>query len=160
MKKILCRVLSLALLAAMLMPAFCTAALAANVCSAVYGSTARSCTFTVKTDSGFILGQKITLTQSKGTAKGKWMYDDKYYSSWGLYRVTVERVSGSGKVPAEKTWYGRDCTLSLGKNTTYRITVTPLNNEMYTKHMFFLFYGWSRNATWSVKKTTHITLCQ
>ena len=160
MKKLFRRILVVSLLATLLLAVFSSAALAGNVCSEIKGSPRKTTSFTVTTGSGWLLGQKITLTQQKGTALGQYCgHYNKPYSTYGYFYVTIQRISGSGKTPSPISWYGKNCSISLGKNSTYKITVEPLDESMYMKHIFRGFKEWKSYPVWSVKKVRNITLC-
>ena len=101
MKKLFRRILVVSLLATLLLAVFSSAALAGNVCSEIKGSPRKTTSFTVTTGSGWLLGQKITLTQQKGTALGQYCgHYNKPYSTYGYFYVTIQRISGSGKTPS------------------------------------------------------------
>ena len=171
-KKIVTRVAAAVLAACMLFGSASAATTqevqAANLCSTVYGSLRNTVTFKVTTGSGWITGQSITLNQSKGTAyNGNYGWGGSTYQVYGAYSVTIKRIKGSGKVPAGFTWKSGSKRISLGKNSTYQITITPLTETFYynswgkfLKYDHYKFYSnWRNIPTWNVKKTNHVSFC-
>lgn len=140
---------------------FATSAAAANVCTEVRGGPSKSVTFTLTTKRGWT-GQKITLKQSKGKAKGQHWFggQDKTYQVYGTYRVSCTDLS-NGKT-TYKNWYTSSCSLYLKANRTYRITVTwdqGLQHIRYRSLYNGGFYGWVSQPSWWVKSTRNVVLC-
>ena len=140
---------------------------AANVCTSVWGSNSGSKTFEVRTDSGWFNTQYLTLTQTKGTAySGNYAFGtNKTYKVYGAYQVTIKRTKGSGTVPKSFVWKDGSQKIKLGKNSTYKITITPLKSSFYyNSWLNFLKYdnydkNWKMRPQWSIKKTKHVTFC-
>lgn len=160
MKKVMSkRLVSFLLVFVLLLCGVAQSASAANVCRATSGNSSTATSFTVKTKGGLFKG-KLTLTQTKGVAKGlTWAGGyEKTYSLYGQYTVTYKKEGGKQKTAS---WTGKNLTLKLDKNSTYTVTVTPVSNTtLHVKNLYRAgFYGWQRNATWSVNKTKGIQLC-
>ena len=140
---------------------------AANVCTSVSGNLRKSVTFEAKTGSGWLLGQYLTLTQDKGTAyNGNYAWGGKTYNVYGTYQVTITRTKGSGKIPSKFVWNSRTAKIKLGKNSTYKITITPCTSTYdYNSWLKFLRYdydfykNWVVLPYWNIKKTKNVTYC-
>jgi len=172
MKKTLKKLLASALLMAVLLGSFHTNAQAANTCKSISGHLrGKAVTFEVTTGSGWLFGQYLTLSQSKGVAySGNYAFrSGTTYKTYGAYKVTIKRLSGKGAVPKSFVWTGGSTKIKLGKKTKYQITVTPLTDSYYyNKVPHFLKYqnknqfdrNWKTTPIWNVKKTKNITLCR
>ena len=141
---------------------------AANVCTSVYGNLRKTVTFEAKTGSGWLLGQYLTLTQKKGTAyNGNYAWGGKTYSVYGTYWVSIQRTKGSGSIPKGFTWKSGSAKIKLGKNSTYKITITPVTDTFcYNSGIKFLRYdkyefyrNWVSVPYWNIKKTRNVTYC-
>lgn len=137
---------------------------AAKVCQQVTGTPKAKTTFTVKTTSRWLLSDKITFTQSKGTASFKnWVGVDKNRSTYAAYNITYSKIV-NGKVVSTKseTWKDSSHTIKLDKNSTYKITVSPISTDYYTLRMhptWGAFNNWVKTPQWSVKNTKGINSC-
>jgi len=155
------RILAIVLVLTMIVPVLSICASAANVCSEIKGNCKEQRTFTVETGKrGWFLKNKLTFTQTKGKMSFyTWGGGTKDYSMYGRYRVTYENLS-SGKEKT-KLWTGKNLTLTLDKNTTYKITVTPASHaELNAVNAWKgAFDMWSKNSTWKVTGTKGVDLC-
>ena len=166
------KLIAATLLTVLLLGSFSTDAQAANVCKSIGGHVqGKGVTFEVTTDSGWLAGQYITLSQSKGVAySGNYSFlVRRTYKVYGVYQVTIKRISGKGAVPKSFVWKDGSTKIKLGKKTKYQITVTPLKEAWrYNRIPHFLKYqaknqfekNWKSTPCWSVKKTKNITLCK
>lgn len=172
MKKYLRKLIAAALLMTMLLGSFSSEVQAANVCKSVSGHVRGSAvTFEVTTGSGWLLGQYLTLSQSKGVAySGNYAFrKGTTYKVYGVYKVTFKRLSGKGSVPKAFVWRTGSTKIKLGKKTKYQITITPLIDSFYYNKMpHYLKYqyknqfakNWKTTPCWTVRKTKNITLCR
>lgn len=137
---------------------------AATVCSQITGTPKAATTFTIKTTSRWLASNKITFTQSKGTASfTNWVGVDKNRSTYAIYSITYSKIV-NGKVVSTKseTWKDGSHSIKLDKNSTYKITVTPLSASAYT---FLLhptwgaFNNWVKAPQWSVKNVKGVNYC-
>ena len=171
MKKTLRKLIASALLMTLLLGSFSSDVQAANTCKQVSGNVKGAVTFEVTTGSGWLLGQYLTLSQSKGEAySGNYAFKNgTTYKIYGAYCVSFKRLSGKGSVPKSFVWKSGSVKIKLGKKTKYRITITPLTDSFYyNKVPHYLKYSyknqfnknWKRVPTWTVKKTKNITLCR
>ncbi|MCD7823170.1 MAG: hypothetical protein LUG86_04030 [Oscillospiraceae bacterium] len=149
---------------------------AKNVCVNVSGSSASKTTFTVVTGSSWKSNGKITFTQSKGTIK----YTNNAYctstvSTYGAYTVSYICIKDNGATSTGyDSWrYSKTFSMTLQKNATYIITVTPYSVDTVfsycrssswivkarTAFMYSYDPSWKTNATWNVKSTSVVTSC-
>lgn len=134
--------------------------LAANACYSISGNSNASKTFYATTDNWWLTNAKITIKQSKGSAKKDDIKGGGTYSTYSYFTVTVS----DGK-NYRKTYKmtGSSVKVKLPKrNTRYSITVKPGNRatmkiSMGSKNRWF--NGWYNPAKWTVTKTKHVYLC-
>lgn len=140
---------------------------AENECEGIHGDINDSKSFTVKTDSRWILSrQSVKLTQTKGEYDYGWMTlaGDKNSTKthYGIYYVTVEDKSGN-KVLDNYMWKSGTLKVKLKKDTTYTFTVEPEQSEyVYSRTYGYSFKaanGWIEPSTWEVIRTKNCTYC-
>ena len=135
---------------------------AANVCSRIDGTVNSTTSFTIKTDKKWLTSNSVTLTQTKGRAEGlEWIgAKPKKYSLYGRYTVHVTDKKGNTE---KYTWTDGNFTIkNLKANSSYTVKVVPRSERDYINATSIFhggFYGWSQPATWYVKKTSGLTLC-
>ena len=166
-RKCIKRIMSLLMLCVMTFTLMPLTANAANVCSSVWGTSSHTVTFSVTTGKSWISGQKVNLRQYKGTFRQKkttlsggstWVRKNMY----GTYYVTVKNMN-TGKIYKynNKKWNDKNMSLSLAKNTRYKITVKPASVSEYNiSWQHNASKGWEDDSSWEVKKTRNITLCR
>ena len=139
--------------------------LAANQCKNVGGSgnCESSSSFTAITGKGWIRGQTITLTSTKGSFNLIYAPNpEKVYKAYGYYQVTVCDTK-TNKV-TRYDWNGKK-TIKIklpDKNRKYRITVTA-RDRSYIEQCRIIswggFMGWLYAPTWSATRTANVTYC-
>ncbi|MBQ6846405.1 MAG: hypothetical protein IJO61_04665 [Oscillospiraceae bacterium] len=134
---------------------------AANVCSQISGNCNYEKTFTVNTKNFPILSEKITLTQTKGKYEYRpaisASYSKKVKTGYMAYNVYYKK-SGDSKWKSKK-WTGKNCSITLKKNSTYTIRVVPYNTTSLNLRFGGSSIYWRSPATWSVSKTRGVDLC-
>ena len=171
-RKLSSLVLIIAVTMLLLFTATIQEASAANTCQEIDGySSWNSVTFTVNTGSGWLLGQSLTLTQSKGTIhflQYRPIRGNAYsnVNVYGIYYVTV-RDAKSGKIWKKynkKRWDDKNFKIKLGKKKSYTVTVTPADIYIYNVKHWEPILGkdrsWKTDSKWWVKKTRNISLCR
>lgn len=163
MKKRIMRILSLVLLAALCISLLSSFAMAANVCSSISGNANGKKTFTVITGSRWLFSDKITIKQTKGQLSyDSWTGREKTKNTYGIFYITVKNTSNpNDKYNKTYTMKGGSCTIKLGKNSTYTITVTPASiQELALQHMVSgAINRWKTPASWKISKTKGVSLC-
>ncbi|MCD8107105.1 MAG: hypothetical protein LUE20_03965 [Oscillospiraceae bacterium] len=170
------RLISLLLVVVMCVSMTSSVFAAKNACVNVSGSSAGKTTFTVVTGSSWKNNGKITFTQSKGTMK----YTNNGYgtstvSTYGAYIVSYICIKDSGACSTGYwSWrYTKTFSMTLMKNATYIITVTPCSADVVfencrssswlvrlrTAYMYSYNPSWKTNATWNVKSTSVVSSC-
>ena len=147
------------LMALLMLCSLCiTPAFAASGKESVQGNTGADKTFVVKVGSK---DGKLTFTPIKGRLKCeqkfiKWKSTVKNY---GMFQIIMENTK-----TGRRTWvtmYDHSQKMTLKANTTYRITVHPLNENLYSELSFCSFWsyrGWKTNAAWKVTGSQTITI--
>lgn len=133
-----------------------TSTAATGVCKPLQGNTGAARTFIVKTTKN---KGKMTFTPKKGIIKreNKFTHKKSTKSNYGFYKITIEDMK-TGKT-RWLTMYDDSRKITLTENSTYRITVSPMNQNLFSQLSFcnlWFFTGWKTNATWSVTKISNI----
>ncbi len=148
------------LMALLMLCSLCvTPAFAATGGKSVQGNTGAVKTFTVTVGS---LGGKLTFTPKKGDLKceQKFIHWKSTTKSYGMFQVIVENTR-----TGRRTWftlYDHSRKVALEADTTYRVTVRPLNENLYSELSFCSFWsyrGWKTNAVWKATGTDGVTIC-
>lgn len=150
------------LIASILMVIFCTLTItpvfAANVCTNISGNATSTKSFTINTGSRWLWNDKITFTQTKGTYEYRTPFSSsKTATDYMRYKVSY-RIKGTSSWTT-KQWKSKNLTLSLKKNKTYEVKITPYNNVDMSFHTGRQIKSWKKVATWSVKSTKGIISC-
>ena len=155
---------ALLLVLAAMLTILSSAALAANSCPTISGNPKKSVTFTMKTGSRWIFSDKMTFTQTKGTATYRsWFGQYKNYSQYAAYVITYSKiVNGKAVKTTSINWDGSSKTIKLDKNCTYRITVRQVSAPTYYSLLhktWGAFDQWKSTPTWRVSATKGIISC-
>ena len=162
MKTVSKRIISIALLLVLLL-SMSAEVFAANVCQNITGSSKKASTFYVETGSRLLFSDKLTLTQTQGKFEAGFTFlSGKCY--WA-YTLKIQKLDSKGKVISEETkkWnYSKDYTLKLNKNSTYRITITPVSEQTVRTKYLVRTWGYDilEYPKWSIKSTKGINLCR
>ncbi len=172
--KYLRRVLAILLVFVVLLSSSISVA-AANACLTVNGkSTNKKTVITVSTGNAWLVNEKITFTQTKGTIS----YNNNHcgqskVDTYGAYTVKVSYKKNGKTYNKSYAWkYTKNFSVTLDKNRTYTITITPYNVntigqylkqnnktvKFNTAHNSTTF-RWSKAATWKVKSTRAVNWC-
>lgn len=153
MKKFLLSLLTVIFCISLITPAF-----AANVCGNISGSSSASKSFTINTGSRWLGSDKVTFTQSKGTYTYSTPFSySKKTTGYMCYKVSY-RAKGTSSW-STKQWKSRKLTLSLKKNTTYEVNVTPYSNIDMGFQAGKSITSWTLPSYWSVSATKGILSC-
>ena len=144
---------------------FSISSLAANVCSSVSGSgnCESSTSFEATTGKGWIRGQTITLTGTKGTYRLEYAPNpDKVHSSYGFYEVRVYDTK-TGKTTISDWRNKKSIKIKLPeKNRKYIITVKARSASYIEQNtiQWAGFRRWTKAPTWSASRTANVTYCK
>ena len=136
---------------------------AANVCSRIDGSASSATSFEITTDKKWHTSNYLILHQRKGKAEGSKLINGipKVYDTYGRYTIII--TDSNGKTTTERWTDGNFKIKNLKSNATYTVNVIPNSDQDYfngfTAFINCGYYGWVQPATWYVKKTSGLTLC-
>lgn len=133
---------------------------AGNVCKQISGSSDGACTFTVETGNVFLLSEKISFDQDKGVLNYLWACNYKTKELYDTFTIRYQK-EGSSESKTKKM-DGGSCSIKLEPNSTYTITVTPADSRTLQFKYWYLgsIGSWESPATWCIKSTRGIKLCE
>lgn len=156
------RIATLSLVLVLLSSLTLTAA-AKNVCKQINGAANKTTTFTVDTGNRWLFSEKLTLKQKAGS----YSYINPVggltsKTGTGYYTYTVKYVNNSTGASKSVKWSDKTLSLSLDKNTTYTVTVTPAKESAVRAEWRYMFKSptsWKVYPSWSVSSTKGILAC-
>ena len=134
---------------------------AGNVCKQISGSSDGACTFTVETGIVFLLSEKISFDQDKGVLRYlSWPGEYKTKKVYDSFTISYQKKGSSESKTKEMD--GGSCSIKLEPNSTYTVTVTPASVQKLQLHHLLLgaIGSWESPATWCIKSTRGIKLCE
>jgi len=177
MKKIMKKIICLAVGATLMFGAMCvpTHAASAETCTSITGSTAATKVFRVKVTPKTYGYDYLKLSHyQKGKYKyeykllGYWTGNHKSKSAYGYYKVTVK--DPNGKVVKTLNWENsKSLTIKFGSwfkykgsqfaSKTYTVTVTPYTKSQMRKVAHYGYENWMTHSKWKVYKTRGVGTC-